>query len=121
MNTPGKDQRKRSRRSTSLYLRFLNNRTGELVGDLANISTDGFMLESMKPIQINAEYSFRIDLPPELSRKLSIVFTARSIWSQPDRVDRRLYDIGFEIVKMDASDRQVFQQIFEQYGKTGIH
>ncbi len=116
MNTSRRDRRKRGRRSTSLYIQFMNNRTGELVGDLADISPDGFMLESLKPIQLNIEFSFRIDLPPEISRKQSIVFTALSRWSQRDSLDTRLYDVGFEIVKTDPGDAQVFQQIYDQYG-----
>ena len=119
MSTPSGERRKRERRSCSLYMQFTNNRTGELVGDLADLSRDGFMLETLKPIPPNAEFSFRIDLPPEISRKPFIVFTARSRWSRPDRIDTRLYDAGFEIMKMDPSDTQVFELIFNQYGSSG--
>lgn len=94
----------------------MNNRTGELVGDLADITRDGFKLESMKPIPPNAVFSFGIDLPPEISRKRFIVFSARSRWSRPDPVDTRLYDTGFEILKMDPSDAQAFELIYNQYG-----
>jgi hypothetical protein len=97
----------------------MNNRTGELVGDLADISRDGFMLESLKPIPLNAEFSFRIDLPPEISKKPFIVFTARSRWSLPDPIDGRLYDTGFEIIKMDIGDTHAFELIFDQYGSSG--
>ena len=121
MNTPRSDRRKLGRRSTSFYLQFMNNRTGELVGDLADINRDGFMLESFKPIPLNAEFSFRIDLPPDISNKQSIVFTARSRWSQTDPIDRRLYDVGFEIINIDPGDTQVFQQIFDRYGSGGTN
>ena len=119
MNTSHRDRRKLGRRSTSLYIQFINNRSGELVGDLADISRDGFMLESFKPIPLNAEFTFRIDLPPEISRKQSIVFTALSRWIKPDSLDTRLYDVGFKIVKTDPGDAQVFQQIYDQYGSSG--
>ena len=119
MNMSRSDRRRRGRRPTSLYLQFLNNRTGELVGDLADISRDGFMLESFKPIPLNAEFAFRIDLPPEISSKQSIVFIAQSRWSQRDPVDTRLYDVGFEIVKTDPGDAQIFQQLYDQYGSSG--
>jgi len=89
-----------------------------MVGDLADISHEGFMLESLKPIPLNTEFSFRIDLPPEISRKQSIVFTALSRWSQRDPLDTRLYDVGFEILKTDPGDAQVFQLIYDQYGSS---
>jgi hypothetical protein len=94
----------------------MNNRTGELVGDLADISRDGFMLESLKPIPLNAEFSFGIELPPDISRKPYIVFTARSRWSKPDPIDTRMYDTGFEVLKMDPSDKNAFELIIERYG-----
>ncbi len=118
MSTPRRDRRKRQRRSCSLYLRVLDNRTGEPVGGLADMSRDGFMLESLKPIQLNAEFSFRIDLPPEISQKPFIVFIARSLWTLPDRVDGRLYDTGFEIMKMDPSDTRAFELVFDRYGSS---
>lgn len=116
MSTPGTDRRKRERKSCSLYLQFMNNRTGELVGDLADISRDGFMLESLKPIPLNTEFSFGIELPPDISRKPYIVFTARSRWSTPDPIDTRMFDTGFEILKMDPGDKNAFELIIERYG-----
>ena len=77
------------------------------------------MLESFKPIPLNAEFSFRIELPPEISTKQSIVFTAQSRWSKLDSLDRRMYDVGFEIMEIDPGDTQVFQQIFDRYGSSG--
>jgi hypothetical protein len=97
----------------------MNDRTGELIGDLADVSSDGFMLESFKPIPLNAEFSFRIDLPPDISSKQSIVFTAQSRWSKLDSLDIRMYDVGFEIMEIDPGDTQVFQQIFDRYGSGG--
>ena len=72
------------------------------MGDLADISRDGFLLESSKPIPLNVEFAFRIELSAEISTKPSIVLTARSRWSRPDPIDGRLYDVGFEITNIDV-------------------
>jgi hypothetical protein len=118
MSTPRRDQRKRERRSCSLYMRFVNIQTGEAVGDLADISREGFRLESLKPIPLNAQFTFRIDLSPEISTKPFIVVTAQSRWSLPDRVDGRLYDTGFEIMKIAPGDTQAFELIIDRYGSS---
>jgi hypothetical protein len=97
-------------------MQFLNDRTGELVGDLADISSDGFRLEGSKPIRVNAEFPFRVDLPPEMSEKTCIIFTAQSRWSRPHPIDRRLTEAGFEIVNMASGDRGSFGLIFDRYG-----
>jgi hypothetical protein len=96
----------------------MKHRTGELVGDLADISHEGFRLESLKPIPLNTEFRFRIDLPPEISQKPFIVFTARSLWSVPDPLDRRLYDTGFEIMQIDPSDNEALELIIDRYGSS---
>ena len=100
-------------------MQFMNDQTGELVGDLADISPNGFRLESSKPIPFNAEFPFRIDLPREISEKPWILFTARSRWSLPHPVDRRLYEAGFEIMRMDPGDSRAFRLIFDRYGSIG--
>jgi hypothetical protein len=116
MSTQRSERRRRERRACSLYMRFMNSRTGEMVGDLSDISRDGFMLESVKPMPLNVDFSFRIDLSAEISTKPFIVLIARSRWSRADPIDARLYDTGFEIIKMDPSDAQVFAAIYERYG-----
>jgi hypothetical protein len=97
-------------------MQFLNDRTGELVGDLADISPEGFRLEGSRPVPLNREFAFRIDLPPGVSQRSSMVFTARSRWCQPNPIDSRLYDSGFEIVAIDPRDSHAFQLICERYG-----
>jgi hypothetical protein len=99
-------------------MQFLNDRTGELVGDLADISLSGFRLEGTTRIPVNTEVQFRVDLPPEVSYKPCIVFTARSRWSQPHPIDGRLYEAGFEIMRMDAGDNRAFALIFDRYGSS---
>ena len=116
------DRRNRERRSCSLYLQFLNYRTGELIGSLADITADGFRLESTRPIPLQVDFVFRIDVPREICTRPYIKVTARSRWGKRDLIDARLYHTGFEIVGIDASDVQAMQRIIERYGSsaTGI-
>jgi hypothetical protein len=117
-----RERRNRERRSCSLYLRFLNYRTGELIGSLADISAEGFRLESTRPIPLQVDFIFRIDVPREISARPYIKVMARSRWGKPDMVDPRLYQTGFEIVGIDASDVQAMARIIERYGSsaTGV-
>ena len=111
-----RNAREQDRRACSLYLRLVNHRTGETVGDIADLSPSGFKLESSKQIAVGAEMTFRMDLPPGLADKPYMVFAARSRWCRTDPMDGRLYDIGFEITRMDATDAHIFQRVFERYG-----
>ena len=113
------ERRVQERRAFQHYMQFKNDRTGELVGDLADISRRGFRLEAMNRVPINAEIQFRVDLPPDVPGRTSIVFTAQSRWIRPHPIDPRMYVIGYEIQRMDPADGRSFTFVFDRYGSTG--
>lgn len=115
-NASPRDQRKDERRGCSLYMRLVDHQTGEAVGDLADISQDGFRLETSKSVRVNRVFKFHADLPPDVSNKPFMVFVARCRWCRVDPIDSRLYDTGFEILEMDPEDQRLFKLIFERYG-----
>ena len=117
MNAQGSDRRDRKRRTLSLYLPFLNRQTGEPTGNLADLSPGGFMLESTKPIPLNMDFSFRVDLPPDVAGQTSLILTARSLWNRRDPVDARLYDTGFEITEMHPGDVRTLEILVERFGR----
>jgi hypothetical protein len=110
------ERRKLDRRTFSQYMRVMNEFNGELVGHLADISTGGFKLESVKPIDINQDFTLHIDLTNEISSKPYMVFNARSRWCQKDQYDPTLYNVGFQIVEMTPEDLEIFVRMFEKYG-----
>jgi hypothetical protein len=116
MTPPRRERRNRERRSSSLYLQFVNQRTGQLIGDMADISAGGFRLESIRPIQPHMQFAFRIDVPPGISGQPFIKLVARSLWCRPDPLDSRLYDAGFEILSVDPGDRHALEMVIERYG-----
>jgi len=110
------ERRKLHRRDFSSYMRVMNEHTGELIGHLADISTDGFKLECRSPINENTEFLMRMDLTSEVSDKDHFVFVARSRWRQRHPIDPTLYNIGFQIIDMTPEDLEIFIRIFETYG-----
>ncbi|MGA7608422.1 MAG: PilZ domain-containing protein, partial [Anaerolineales bacterium] len=82
------ERRRLDRRTFSYYMRLMNENTGELVGHLADISTGGFKMESLKPIPPNLDFTFRIELTSEVANVPFMVFAARSKWCQRDHIDQ---------------------------------
>jgi hypothetical protein len=78
------------------------------------------MLESTKPVPLNMEFSFHVDLPPEVAGQTSLILAARSLWSRRDPVDTRLFDTGFEITEMRPSDIKTLEALFERFGRRPI-
>lgn len=110
------ERRKLNRRNFSYYMRVMDESNGELVGHLADISTGGFKLDSRKPIPLNTDFRFRIELTGEVANKTFMVFAARSKWCQHDHYDPSAYNVGFQIVNMTAADFEIFARMFEKYG-----
>ena len=110
------ERRKISRRNFSYYMRLMNDRTGELVGHLTDISTNGFKVDSPKIIPPNTDITFRVELTSEIANKTFMVFSARSRWCQHDNIDPTSYNVGFQITNITPGDLDIFARMFEKYG-----
>ena len=108
------ERRRHERRAFPSYMQFKNDATGELIGDLADISRSGFRLECSRPTPPNSELRFRVDMPPEIQGRASIVFTAQTRWLRPHPVDPRLHISGYLIRSIDPVDSRSLEQIFAQ-------
>ena len=110
------ERRKLSRRNFSYYMRIMDEVTGKLIGHLSDISTTGFKVDSAGPVPINGNFRLRIEQIGDISKKMYIIFKARSMWCRPDRFDPNLYNVGFKIVEMDPTDYDIFLKMFDEYG-----
>jgi hypothetical protein len=111
---PARERRTAERRPFPQYMQFKDDVTGELVGDLADISPDGFRLEGMQPARVNADFRFLIDMPPEIKGPSRIIFIAQSRWSRQHPLDPRVCVSGFQIQRMEAADKRAFDQLYAQ-------
>jgi hypothetical protein len=98
-------------------MRALDKDTGELVGQISDISTGGFKLESSKPIPTGLTMSLCIDQVNQISAKTFITFTARTRWCDRDPYDPTIYNVGFQLLEMTPADYDVFVKMFNSYGE----
>lgn len=112
----GAERRKIARKNFSYYMRVMNEHTGELLGQLSDISSGGFKLESNKPIGLGENFVLRIDQTGEISSKGFITFAARARWCQKDPYDPTVYNVGFQITEMTPADFDIFVTMFNTYG-----
>jgi hypothetical protein len=109
------DRRRTKRRSLTYYLLIKDANTNETVGHLIDITPMGFMMDCPKPLALEKDFRFRLDLTPDISDKSYIVFSARSKWRKPDVVEPYLFDIGFAIVDIQPHDASIITRIAERY------
>jgi hypothetical protein len=109
------DKRRLKRRHLIYYLRVFSNPGGELIGHLVDITGEGVMLISEKPVAKDTEYEMRMVLPFEILSVEAILFKATCIWSKKD-VNPDFYASGFKIEGLAASDIKIIEELIEQYG-----
>ena len=110
------ERRKLNRRNFTYYMQVLDEHTGDLIGQISDISTGGFKLESTQRVPVGASYQLRIDQVGEISPKSYITFAARTRWCQRDPYDPTIYNVGFQIVDMTPADYDIFIKMFNAYG-----
>jgi len=109
------ERRKLERRHLIYYLRVFERGTGRLVGHLVDISTEGLMLLSEEPIEIDRVFYFRMTLPTEIRSSAHVTFTARSIWCKPDN-SPDFYATGFSFEEVTSEDIRVIENLIDAYG-----
>jgi len=111
------ERRRRDRKDFSCYMQIFDHDTQELVGHLADISSGGFKLDCQKPIPMDKDFLFRMDLTSEVASKPFMVFVARSKWCKVDPFDPFCYNVGFQLTNISPGDIEIFNRMIETYGK----
>ena len=115
--SPSPPQKKRlERKDFSYFMQVFNAETQEMVGHLADISSGGFKLDSLKPIEPEVDIKFRLNLTSEVASKPFMVFIARSKWCRPDPLDPFCYNVGFQLISIHPEDIEIFNRMIEKYG-----
>ncbi len=109
-----RERRRLPRRRVIYSPRVFDTNTGQPIGHVVNISTDGLMLVSEDPIETNALFRLRIALPAEMAGGKQIRFDARSVWCDLD-AKPYFYDTGFELLHAAQSEIEAIQYVIEEY------
>ncbi len=109
------DHRQCTRGNVVFYLRLFDETSNRVLGHLADISTQGLMLISDEPIQVNKTYQLRLALPEELSEKKEVLLEATSRWCRPD-ASPDLYVSGFTINDPSKEVQDCIFRLVKEFG-----
>lgn len=108
------------RRTLALYLQVFDVDNDERIGYLANISPNGIMLLSEKPIQTKKEFLLEIRLSVmetalfyEEGIEKHIQFRAESRWSS-NRVSPPLFSTGFMLLDLAGETLEAIDQLIDK-------
>lgn len=109
-------------------LRVYDFGTGELIGHLFDVTSEGIRLISEQPIPIERHFHLRMDLPdPEQSsesqadKSLSceplssepLLLDARSIWSKKD-INPNFWDTGFQLLEVTDETKSRIEHLINE-------
>lgn len=103
------------RRNLIYYLAIHDRESGELLGHLVDITTDGFKLVSALPIERDRLFKLRLELPEHYFEQRELLFQARSRWTKPD-VNPELSTTGFTLEDIDEAGKDVVAGLVSLYG-----
>jgi len=109
------ERRRLKRKYLAFFTRVIDCETGQLVGNLDNVSPEGAMLIGKHPIQQDKDFQLRMDVSEHFFGKEHLRFRARSVWCQPD-LDPSFYNIGFQFLEIASEDIKIIEQIMAEYG-----
>lgn len=103
------------RRHLIYYLEVYDDDTGELLGNLVDITTEGLKLVSKKPLEARKAFNMRMHLPEGYFEEKVLHFQARSLWSSND-VNPDFYDTGFTAPDLDSKVKNMIMSLIDLVG-----
>ena len=111
------ERRTSPRRKFSFYMRVLDDDTQAILGHMVEVSAVGLQLETTMPLPLQKDYYLRLELSPDVASRPVMVFIARTKWCRMDEIEPNLYHVGFEIVRIEPHDHEIYQRLLEIYGQ----
>ncbi len=116
-NIPKKEKRRRDRKQLYFYLKVTQKDSNELLGYIADISTEGIMLLSKDRIDVDRIFSMKIEPYEELNMQSGLEFKAKSIWCEKDANPDYMVT-GFEFISLDNTAMTKVNHLIKEYGLT---
>ncbi len=113
------DQIDEERRGIERYqlvfnLELIDVRTGEPIGYLIDISTEGLMLASEEPHKVEGRYRMRIPLPTDYDGYDAIEIEATAAWTKP-AMNPYFHRSGFRELQLVSGPHEALDRLIEDY------
>ncbi|MDZ7641909.1 MAG: PilZ domain-containing protein [Desulfurivibrio sp.] len=96
------------------YLKVYNDETGELLGHLVDITTEGLKLVAPQPLPLDRLFKLRLSLPEGHFQWQELRCRARSRWTGPD-VNPDYHTTGFLLEEMDEETKDLVAGLVSLY------
>ena len=97
------------------YLRIFDKDSGENIGHLVDITTQGIMMVSEETIPSGKNFSLRMQLPTTITGREEIEFSAHSLWCKKD-INPDFYVTGYRINNITTQEAKTITALINAYG-----
>ncbi len=109
------ERRKLKRRHLIYYLRVFDRATGRLLGHLVDLTPDGMLLMSERPVRVGRTVGLRMVIPGAGAGDQTIEFDAVSKWTNKD-VNPDFYDTGFALSGVSRKHLAQIETLIDDFG-----
>jgi hypothetical protein len=108
-NTNPADKRRSHRVTIPGHPQILDAHSGEVIGQLVNLSSDGLMIVSVHCVQIHTVLQMRIPLIRD-GHQFEVRIGAESLWCE-DANDSGMHWTGFQIIDISPEDQRILDHV----------
>ncbi|MBL8090728.1 MAG: PilZ domain-containing protein [Anaerolineales bacterium] len=110
-----KERRKSERKSLVAYTQVYDLYGGELLGYLGDLTVQGAMVISEKPMQKDIELTLAVELPelPNI-KSTRMTLPARIVWCEQD-ISPEFHNVGFEFKEVKPEQQAIIESIIQNY------
>jgi len=108
------ENRKFSRVHLIHYLRMFDRKSGDLIGNLVDLTAEGLQLISETPIEPGRILEIRMEFPEEVEGQKELCLNAESVWCD-HQLDPDLFSVGCKLVPVTPSQVDMIRGLINNY------
>jgi hypothetical protein len=108
------DKRKFSRVHLIHYLRMFDRKTGNLIGNLVDLTAEGLQLISETPIEPGTILQIRMEFPEEVDDQQEMQLNAEAVWCD-HQLDPDLFSVGCHLIPVTPTQVTIIRDLIDNY------
>ncbi len=108
------EKRKFNRVHLIHYLRLFDRKTGDLIGNLVDLTSEGLQLISEKPIENGTLLEIRMEFPEEVDGQQELQLNAEAVWCD-HKLDPDLFSVGCKLIPVTPTQVTIIRDLIENY------
>lgn len=107
------NKRRHKRIQLNCLLDVFDTKSKKILGQVLDLTVDGFQLMSQEPITRDATFTAKIQLPEIISGHTFLELSIKKVWGTEDM---NIYYSGFHIEKALLSQTEIILEVLNKYG-----